>query len=318
MDPTKWLDRLAAIFRYTNPLVTNGQVHPCQQVIQEIWPVLSQACSKYQADVRIVERCCRCIRFAVRCLGKSSATLLTPLVTQMVSLYQTHQHSCFLYLGSILVDEYGTEQACIPGLLDMLQAFCGPTFKILEEHNGLRNHPDTVDDLFRLSLRFIQRSTLAFLQSNMAKPLLCCAIAACSLDHKDANASVMKFLTDFIKCAHEKEDREDFQLRKTQVIGLLNEHGQQLVHASVNACIFCLPSYMIPDVADVLYELMLIDRPTFCVWLETTLKALPTESSGGAVTATHKQLTDVHKTITSAEEMKTVSHALREFSRLYR
>ena len=40
---------------------------------------------------------------------------------QMVGLYQTHQHSCFLYLGSILVDEYGTESGCVPGLLDMLQ-----------------------------------------------------------------------------------------------------------------------------------------------------------------------------------------------------
>ena len=36
-----------------------------------------------------------------------------------------------------------------------MQAFCGPTFKILEEHNGLRNHPDTVDDLFRLCLRSV-------------------------------------------------------------------------------------------------------------------------------------------------------------------
>lgn len=37
---------------------------------------------------------------------------------------------------------------------------------------------------------------------------------------------------------------------------------------------------------------------TFCRWLETTLKALPTSNSGGAVTATHKQLTDFHKAVT--------------------
>ena len=58
-----------------------------------------------------------------------------------------------------------------------------------------------------LSCRFVQRAPLSFLQSAMCKPLLCCAIAACSLDHKDANASVMKFLSDFIKCAREKEVR---------------------------------------------------------------------------------------------------------------
>ncbi|XP_050391682.1 transportin-3 [Patella vulgata] len=317
-DPTVWLDRLAAIFRYTNPTVNNGQVHPCQAVIQEVWLVLSQACNKYQADVRITERCCRCIRFAIRCLGKNSATLLTPLVTQMVQLYQVHQHSCFLYLGSILTDEYGTEPGCIPGLLDMLQAFCGPTFKILEEHNGLRNHPDTVDDLFRLCLRFIQRCPVPFLQSPMCKPLICCAIAACSLDHKDANASVMKFLADFFKCGREKDDREDFEVRQTLVKQLLNDHGQALIHAIINACIYCLPTYMIPDVAEVVHEIMLIDRPMFCVLLETTLKALPAENSGGAVTATHKQLTDFHKAVTSAEAMKHVSHSLRDFSRLYR
>lgn len=105
--------------------------------------MLSQTLNTHQADNRIVERCCRCLRFAVRCVGKGSASLLQPLVTQvrhvgsvlhlrsglltvlcvrqMVSVYQVYPHSCFLYLGSILVDEYGMEEGCRQGLLDMLQ-----------------------------------------------------------------------------------------------------------------------------------------------------------------------------------------------------
>lgn len=35
----------------------------------------------------------------------------------------------------------------------LLQALCMPTFQLLEQQNGLRNHPDTVDDLFRLATR---------------------------------------------------------------------------------------------------------------------------------------------------------------------
>ncbi len=58
--------------------------------VLQVWPVLSNTCNKYQADVRIVERCCRCIRFAVRCLGKGSASLLTPLVTQVGSALREH------------------------------------------------------------------------------------------------------------------------------------------------------------------------------------------------------------------------------------
>lgn len=86
-----------------------------------MWPILSDICIKYQPDVRVTERCCRSIRFALRCLGKESVAILTPLVTQIVSLFERFHHSCFLYLGSIIVDEYATEAEFISGLLDMLQ-----------------------------------------------------------------------------------------------------------------------------------------------------------------------------------------------------
>lgn len=45
--------------------------------------MLSETLNKHSADNRIVERCCRCLRFAVRCVGKGSAALLQPLVTQV-------------------------------------------------------------------------------------------------------------------------------------------------------------------------------------------------------------------------------------------
>ena len=43
------------------------------------------------------------------------------LVLQIVGTYQNYPHSCFLYLGSILVDEYGAEEGCLQGLVEMLQ-----------------------------------------------------------------------------------------------------------------------------------------------------------------------------------------------------
>lgn len=52
-------------------------------LLTQIWPVLSETLNKHRADNRIVERCCRCLRFAVRCVGKGSAALLQPLVTQV-------------------------------------------------------------------------------------------------------------------------------------------------------------------------------------------------------------------------------------------
>ena len=63
----------------------------------------------------------------------------------------------------------------------------------------------------------MQRSPLAFLQSAVVKPILCCAIAACSLDHKDANNSVMKFITEFVKAASSK-DVSNQTILKTKLI----------------------------------------------------------------------------------------------------
>ncbi|XP_027394836.1 transportin-3 isoform X3 [Bos indicus] len=317
-DPTVFLDRLAVIFRHTNPVVENGQTHPCQKVIQEIWPILSETLNKHRADNRIVERCCRCLRFAVRCVGKGSAALLQPLVTQMVNVYQVHQHSCFLYLGSILVDEYGMEEGCRQGLLDMLQALCIPTFQLLEQQNGLQNHPDTVDDLFRLATRFIQRSPVTLLRSQVVIPILQWAIASTTLDHRDANCSVMRFLRDLIHTGVANDHEEDFEVRKELIGQVMNQLGQQLVSQLLHTCCFCLPPYTLPDVAEVLWEIMQVDRPTFCRWLENSLKGLPKETTGGAVTVTHKQLTDFHKQVTSAEECKQVCWALRDFTRLFR
>ncbi|KAL2777667.1 transportin-3 isoform 10 [Daubentonia madagascariensis] len=297
-DPTVFLDRLAVIFRHTNPIVENGQTHPCQKVIQEIWPVLSETLNKHRADNRIVERCCRCLRFAVRCVGKGSAALLQPLVTQMVNVYHVHQHSCFLYLGSILVDEYGMEEGCRQGLLDMLQALCIPTFQLLEQQNGLQNHPDTVDDLFRLATRFIQRSPVTLLRSQVVIPILQWAIASTTLDHRDANCSVMRFLRDLIHTGVANDHEEDFELRKELIGQVMNQLGQQLVSQLLHTCCFCLPPYTLPDVAEVLWEIMQVDRPTFCRWLENSLKGLPKETTVGAVTVTHKQLTDFHKQVT--------------------
>ncbi|KAL4659483.1 transportin-3 isoform X2 [Arapaima gigas] len=327
VDPTVWLDRLAVIFRYTNPTVENGQTHPCQKIILEIWPVLSETLNKHQADNRVVERCCRCLRFAVRCVGKGAASLLQPLVTQMLSVYQVYPHSCFLYLGSILVDEYGMEEGCKQGLLDMLQALCMPTFQLLEQPNGLRNHPDTVDDLFRLATRFIQRSPVTLLSSQVVVHLIQCAIAATTLDHRDANCSVMKFIRDLIhtgitsnvsgssasllSATHE----DNFEVRKRLVAQAMDQHGQQLVTQLIHTCCFCLPSYTLPDVAEVIWEAMLFNRPMFCRWLENALKELPKEMTAGALTVTDKQFTDFHKQVTSAEECKQVCWAVREFTR---
>lgn len=50
-------------------------------------------------------------------------------------------------------------------------------------------------------------------------------------------------------------------LRKETAKAIMQEYGPHLVQNLLTAVIFCLPSFMMPDIADVFYAIMIIDRP---------------------------------------------------------
>lgn len=87
----------------------------------------------------------------------------------------------------------------------MLEALLPPAFQLLQQPQGFCNNPDTVDDLFRLFARFLQRNPAAFLHSPAVPAIFDCALRAAALDHRDANASVMQFLTELIHVTRTRE-----------------------------------------------------------------------------------------------------------------
>ena len=97
------------------------------------------------------------------------------------------------------------------------------------------------------------------------------------------------------------------------------------VDTLLGATLFSLPSYTYQDVGDVIFELMVLDRASVCHWLEASLKNLPGVEGNSpegvpplTPAVTRKQLVKFHKSVTTAEQSKQVSEAIREFSRLWR
>lgn len=293
-DPTQWIDRLASIYRHVNPKIGPNEVNPAAVVIIENWPVMSRTIDCYKHDDKIMERIVRCVRYAVRCISNQSLPILEPLVKQMVDTYSVYKHSCLLYLGSILVDEFGHDMRCIAGLLSLLEAFIEPTFNILQVENGLKDHPDTVDDFFRLAVRFIQRMPLHFLQSPIVAPIIQCATLACTLDHRDANMSVMKFLSNLL--AHGKPNG-DPEIRPF-VQQIVQIHGETLIGNLLYSSIFYLHSNMLSDVADVFMEIKFINSDVFGEAMAARLAQLPRKNAGGSVTATDAQMTEYFQSVT--------------------
>lgn len=94
----------------------------------------------------------------------------------------------------------------------MIQVFTNEAFEFIiknctsvENLDELRKHPDTLDDFFRLSLRFLQRCSLEFIESPIFSPIMTLAVTSLNIDHRDANLSVTKFLSEFVALSHKPQ-----------------------------------------------------------------------------------------------------------------
>lgn len=315
-DVTIPLDRVATIFRGFHGDDTRSsnasqqqQVTAviCQQVFKEIWGGLEVVLSTFSHENRVVERWCRCVRFAVRSAGSSDDVILNMIAQAITTSYHRHQHSCFLYLGSVLVDVYDSH----PSLLQMLNTFLQPLFRLLNKDQGLDDNPDTVDDLFRLCTRFVDKSPLQFLQHEACSPLLKCAITCLKHQHRDANMSVTKFLRSLITSPLQQQNGG-----KVIVDKVVKSFGYEVTSQSLQACLFHIPSFLYPDIAELWWALMQHDRAVFSEWLKETLGNLPVEQT--LATATYEQTLTFHAQVTACDQYKNVSYYLRDFCRLYR
>ncbi|XP_035433537.2 transportin-3 [Spodoptera frugiperda] len=313
-DPTVWLDRMAALFRDVD--VQSSQItdtHPCVPALSDAWPVLQEALDKYAMDGRVMERWCRCVRFGVRMGGRRAAGLAPALAARLQAVYRARAHSCVLYLASVLLDELAAEPTAVAPLVQLLQDVMPRAFLLLQQDNGLKENPDTVDDLFRLCIRFLQRIPQEFLSSGALPTVMQCASLACCLDHRDANSSVMKFLYDFTKVAN--STRSDKQQIKALADNALTTYGEELTYRLMEASVLHLHSYMLSEVAEVMLELLEWQRAAGRDWLQAALQRLPRDRPA---VATQQQCWQFHQYAMRAEKCKEMTRLLRDFARLYR
>ncbi|KAL5107942.1 Transportin-3 [Taenia crassiceps] len=197
-DPCVWLDYLATIFRSlqnflprlddayrrsrlnststdevqqqrqadVNSLADSAQacLDGCLRVVTTIvWPVVGQVLENYSTKVRPMERCCRVIRFMARSFSVNLRDILPDIANKLVQSFQRGNHSCFLYLAGVLVDVFGELPDCRPGLVGLFEALAPPTLASLS--CNLVEQPHTIEDLYRLCVRLVQRCAATFLAS---------------------------------------------------------------------------------------------------------------------------------------------------------
>lgn len=158
-DPCVIFDRMSSFLRHLKYF--DYGVTLTTFISSVLWPTIKCVLFKPNIKTRIMERTTRCLRFVIRSLRPNY--LLEDISLAVNEVYKRDSsHSCLLYVASILVDEFlvnesdQTTQLLILLLNDMSLA----TFNFLtnamtssSSANQIREHPDTIDDFFRLCTR---------------------------------------------------------------------------------------------------------------------------------------------------------------------
>lgn len=277
-DPSIYFDRLGTVFKNVNIMVgTIGTAeHPCWDACSKAWALIRQADERFGVNKTVIEATSICLKFLMRCLVHHSLPLLGEIANEIVRMYQIHYHSSLLYSASIIVEIFGAEQTCVAGLVEMIQTLSQTTFLYLSQSaDALRDHPDIVEDYFRLGTTALKKNPLMILSTEIAVPSLQFATAALLLSHKEAHDSVSEFLRCYVIAYRAREGEEDGELVKQAIVQHLMSQGELVVFNLISCVAGGLPSFMVPDVNEILWEIHSIAPEQTKEWVRRAPSLLP-------------------------------------------
>ncbi|KAI6242871.1 Importin N-terminal domain-containing protein [Aphelenchoides fujianensis] len=301
-NPLVWLDRISCIYRmlkpwqeqasyreeaHRNPDATVPAAWYEHSVI--VWKKLAVVFDRFKDETRVMEHCCR------------TTPLRDPLDGPPVDWSRSTPNArtrASSTLCGIIVDEYGAIPGLEDGLLHMLNVLVPHALNVIPDGEAAKQRPETVDDFFRLAVKFCYRMPTPFFAQEVAERMLQRAIPSVELEHQDANKSAVQFLT---------------EPTAEKVKGLIVKYGEEFLWHCLHATIFVLSSHLRYDVARLIHSLLRVDAEGHG-WLERCVSRLPRDCG---LSATTEQLAEFIAKVKRSDRVNEISEALSELSRLY-
>ncbi|TMS34710.1 hypothetical protein L596_002246 [Steinernema carpocapsae] len=322
--PTIWLDRLAVIYRYLKPLEDQRGVIAANGIHDGVWTTITGSLTAllrtmrfFAGNTKVVEHACRAIRFVIRSVGyhpKFSLEAVGNLAGVMVELYPSHQHSCFLYLGSILVDEYGSKEDFQHTLFMMMESLANCSFELLKSPESIRNHPDTIDDLYRMAYRFLQRAPACFLPHALCETMFLHGMKAIHIDHQDAQRSLTMFFGEIESLANVKNKKTSGAIVYNAANALFEKHGNEMTCSLLSAAIFDVSANLKRNCSDMMHYICVAQEAMFPGYLRHAMELLPHDTT---CSATQAQLRDFHAKMIRAQDSRVMLTLVRELCTYY-
>jgi transportin-3 len=125
---------MAHFFKFYQGFSSDQEKHPSCSVIVDLWNLSDKLFDIFAKDEHLMENLCRIWKFLIRDMRGQFPVeqVLYPLLTKVVNLFSVVPQSCFIYIASVCVAEYGTSSPQFSSLfLQLFNVLCDYSLRLL-------------------------------------------------------------------------------------------------------------------------------------------------------------------------------------------
>ncbi|KAI3389106.1 hypothetical protein SNEBB_007711 [Seison nebaliae] len=196
----------------------------------------------YRSEI-MIEECSRTIRYIIRYVSCTSVEHLERLCKVIATLFEKKPSSTYIYLTSILVDEYThfnpnqmvsdiRREAIF--LIDMLHCFIGKLNDILNNEKSVHKNADYIDDFFRLITRITKNCPLELTKyKEHLYTIIDIAIYSLGIKSKEAAEHSAAFLSHFFNLSIFNDGTNDVNVVIKSFVQEISEMKHKLIISKI-------------------------------------------------------------------------------------
>jgi len=277
------LDRLTTIIRQIH--VRDGTAKAVSVGIlisNTFWPVIRQCLAQHPGDSKLVEKSCRLLKHSMRCVPDLFKPNVPDVARTLVTAFQQHQHSSYLYSAEILANSYASDPEIVPVLTELFNQLSGIGLQcLIASESKLEEITELVEDFFGMFERYLRFAPTIVINAPTLLPTLRLWSVVIFVQQKEAVEAVIAFIESVFSHIAEtkKVGRRFVDEQKASIGQMLQPHALQVAPCFVEAVfklIAVVPTKYVQDCIPSILEGVRSAFPQeFANWLEAGLGHLP-------------------------------------------
>ncbi|CAE7731438.1 Tnpo3 [Symbiodinium sp. CCMP2592] len=246
------------------------------------WPVIRQCLAQHPGDSKLVEKSCRLLKHSMRCVPDLFKPNVPDVARTLVTAFQQHQHSSYLYSAEILANTYASDPEIVPVLTELFNQLSGIGLQcLIASESKLEEITELVEDFFGMFERYLRFAPTIVINAPTLLPTLRLWSVVIFVQQKEAVEAVIAFIESVFSHIAEtkKVGRRFVDEQKASIGQMLQPHAMQVAPGFVEAVfklIAVVPTKYVQDCIPSILEGVRSAFPQeFANWLEAGLGHLP-------------------------------------------